>query len=278
MTTLDSAVSYMKMYPEFVFGTGYEKFSQELRTNWKNAKESGLTWNNAKDAFRDAFEATKADNDALIQQNGGFFKSMKKSLMSIFPDIKTGWKEAGEAAEAASKTKFWAQLKSVGKVLGERMPLIAALGTLIVEAPNIFKATKDEGLLTGVGETAKTAGRLGLSTVCGAITQALIPVPFLGGMIGFIAGDMLGRFIFGKSYTEKQAQKEKTEAAAQNIPQFDFNNIKMPYGGNTAFNDDEFLKLQQMYNQAANSSGLNSTNPFTPSMPYQMNPNNSSTF
>ena len=43
MTTLDSAVSYMKMYPEFVFGTGYEKFSQELRTNWKNAKESGVT-------------------------------------------------------------------------------------------------------------------------------------------------------------------------------------------------------------------------------------------
>ena len=72
--------------------------------------------------------------------------------------------------------------------------------------------------------------------------------------------------------------QEKTEAAAQNIPQLDFNNIKMPYGGNTAFNDEDFLKLQQMYNQAANSSGLNSTNPFTPSMPYQMNPNNSSTF
>ena len=111
------------------------------------------------------------------------------------------------------------------------------------------------------------------------ITAALTLCLGVGnGMIGFIAGDMLGRFIFGKSYTEKQAQQEKTEAAAQNIPQFDFNNIKMPYGGNTAFNDDEFLKLQQMYNQAANSSGLNSTNPFTPSMPYQMNPNNSSTF
>ena len=278
MTTLDGAVRIVKMYPEFVFGTGYEKFSEELRTNWKNAKQSGLSWNNTKGALGDAFEATMRYNDELIQQNGGFFKSMKKSLTGIFPDIKTGWKEAGEAAEAASKTKFWAQIKSVGKVLGKRMPLIAALGTLIIEAPNIFKATKDEGLLTGVGETAKTAGRLGISTVCGAITQALIPVPFLGGMVGFIAGDMLGRFIFGKSYTEKQAQKEQAQTAAQNIPQFDFNNIKMPYGGNTAFNDEEFLKLQQMYNQAATSGGLNSTNPFKPAMPYQMNPNKSSTF
>ena len=57
----------------------------------------------------------------------------------------------------------------------------------------------------------------------------------------------------------------------------DFSNIKMPYGGNTALNDAEFMKLEQMYNQAANATGLNSTNPFMQTMPHTINQNNFST-
>ena len=150
------------------------------------------------------------------------------------------------------------------------MPLIGALLTVAVELPNIFKATKNEGLLTGAGETAKAAARLGLSTVCGAITQALIPVPFLGGMIGFVAGDMLGRFIFGKSYTEKQmAKNEQTNPNSSNIPQFDYTKMNIPYGGNSnIMSDAEFMKLQQMYNQVANPNYTYQQNPFMQTSPY----------
>lgn len=278
MVTMNTAMNYLKMYPEFVFGTGYEAFSNKFKETWNVSGnlqapiKDRLKW-----SFGDAFEATVKHNEKQIADNGGsFWKATKKSLTSIWPDLKDNWKLAGETAEAASKSKFLAKLKSVGKVFGKRMPLIGALITLAVEAPNIFKATKEEGVLTGAGETAKTAGRLGLSTLLGAITQALIPIPLLGGAIGFVGGDMLGRFIFGKTYTEKQAKNQDNKSSTD-IPQMDFSNIKIPYGGNTALNDAEFMKLEQMYNQAANATGLNSTNPFMQTMPHTINQNNFST-
>ncbi len=266
MVTLNTMVDYAKMYPEFVFGTGYEKFSDKFKETWQNTKEQGFTRQRLKQTFKDAFIASKEHNDALLaQNNGSFWQATKKSITSIWPDLKDSWKAAGEAAEQAGKSVGWAKFKSIGKVLGKRMPLIGAVLTVAVELPNIFNATKNEGLLTGAGETAKAATRLGLSTLCGAITQALIPVPFLGGMVGFIGGDLLGRFIFGKSYTEKQLAQQNTQntSATQNIPEFDYTKMNIPYGGtNSTINDVEFLKLQQMYNQAANPNTTYMQNPF----------------
>lgn len=270
MVTLNGVLDYAKMYPEFVFGTGYEKFSDKFKETWQATKGQGFSRKRIGQALKDSFEASKTHNDELIRQSGSFWKSTKKSLTSIWPDLKDSWKAAGEAASEAGKSVGWAKFKSIGKVLGKRMPLIGALLTVAVELPNIFKATKNEGLLIGAGETAKAAARLGLSTVCGAITQALIPVPFLGGMIGFVAGDMLGRFIFGKSYTEKQmAKNEQTNPNGSNIPQFDYTKMYIPYGGNSnIMSDAEFMKLQQMYNQAANPNYTYQQNPFMQMSPY----------
>lgn len=274
MVTLNTVANYAKMYPEFVFGTGYEKFSDKFKETWQATKDQGFTRQRLKQTFKDAFIASKEHNDALLaQNNGSFWQATKKSITSIWPDLKDSWKTAGDAAKDAGKSVGWAKFKSIGKVLGKRMPLIGAVLTVAVELPNIFNATKNEGLLTGAGEAGKAAARLGLSTLCGAITQALIPVPFLGGMVGFVGGDLLGRFIFGKTYTEKQIPqaeiKTANKATAADIPAFDYTKANIPYGGDAnIMSDADFLKLQQMYTQAANPNGMFQSNPFMQQNPY----------
>ena len=89
------------------------------------------------------------------------------------------------------------------------MPLIGAIAILATELPNIIKASWNEGLLAGAGETAKTGVRLGLGAVGGAIGAAVIPIPLLGSVVGYAVGDMIGKFIVGKSYSEKQAEPKK---------------------------------------------------------------------
>ncbi len=270
--TVDSALGtawkYAKMYPEFVFGTGYDAFSNQFKTSWSAGKSQNLKFKNRFGrAFKDGTDAAIRHNDELLQKNNGsFWKATKSSITSIWPDLKTNWTAAGEAAKTAGKSAGWAKFKSVGKVLGKRMPLIGAAMTLAFELPNIIKATANEGVLTGAGETAKTGVRLGISTLLGAITQAIIPIPFLGGMVGFVAGDFLGRFIVGKSYTEKKAT-EQAAAGGSNNP-FTIDTSTIPYGGGSFANDEEFQKLQQAYMQASgqnnnmNLTGGNITNPY----------------
>lgn len=270
MTTVDSAVNstwkYLKMYPEFVLGTGYDAFSNSFKASWQVGKNNNLPFKKRFGrAFKAGTDAAVRHNDRLLAQNeGSFWKATKNSITSIWPDLKTNWTSAGEAAKAAGKSVGWAKFKSIGKVLGKRMPLIGAVMTLAFELPNIIKATANEGVLAGAGETAKTGVRLGISTLCGALTQALIPIPFLGGMVGFVAGDLLGRFIVGKSYSEKK----EAEKLAQANPQFSIDTSTIPYGGENIMNDEEFMKLQQAYLQAAgqgnNMNYMNFNNPSNP--------------
>ena len=262
--TVDSALGtawkYTKMYPYVVFGTGFDTYSEGFRKSWEAGKALKF-----KDRFTGAFKAgntaaATAHQQLLSENNGSFWNATKKSITSIWPDLRDGWKAAGETAKTANKSKFLARLGSVGKVLGKRMPLIGAALTLAFELPNIIKATSNEGVLTGAGETAKTGIRLGISTLLGAITQALIPVPFLGGVVGFVAGDILGRFIVGKSYSEKKAAEQPT---GTNNP-FSIDPSTIPYGGSNFANDEEFQKLQQAYMQAAgqNNNMNNIKNPY----------------
>ena len=270
MTTVDSAVNstwkYLKMYPEFVLGTGYDAFSNRFKASWQVGKNNNLPFKKRFGrAFKAGTDAAVRHNDRLLAQNeGSFWKATKNSITSIWPDLKTNWTSAGEAAKAVGKSAGWAKFKSIGKVLGKRMPLIGAVMTLAFELPNIIRTTTNEGVLAGAGETAKTGVRLGISTLCGALTQALIPIPFLGGMVGFVAGDLLGRFIVGKSYSEKK----EAEKLAQANPQFSIDTSTIPYGGENIMNDEEFMKLQQAYLQAAgqgnNMNYMNFNNPSNP--------------
>ena len=277
--TVDSAVNsawkYMKLYPDFVFGTGYDAFANRFNASWDVGKKHNLPF---KKRFGRAFNAGKnaviKHNDRLLaENNGSFWKATKKSITSIWPDLKDGWKTAGETAKAANKSKLWARLGSIGKVFGKRMPLIGAVITLAVELPNIIKTTYNEGLLAGAAETGKTGVRLGISTLCGALAQTLIPVPLLGGVLGFAIGDMIGRFVVGKSYSDKKAEEKQAAANTKGKNQFSFNPTQIPYGGITnntnpfattpqtgsgsGMSDQEFQKLQQMYMQYAGGNNMN---------------------
>ena len=143
-----------------------------------------------------------------------FWKNLKESLKTLFPDIKNTIKNTDG---------IWNKTKGTFKQLGKRMPLIGTLMIAATELPNIFSAFKDKGIIGGVTETGKAGLRLGGATVAGAIGQALIPIPFVGGLVGFIAGDLIMSKIVGKSHSEEKAealaQAEVAEQQAQLLQQ-----------------------------------------------------------
>lgn len=259
MTTVDGAVStfwrYLKAYPETVMGTGNEAFANKFRESFKS---DGFKWKNLGGVFKDSFEATLEHNEKQITKNGGFWKNLKNNFTSLFTDIPKKWKQAGAIADTKKLSglgKFGLKLKGVGKVLGKRMPLLAAASVILFELPNLFRTTANEGLLAGAGEAGKTAVRLGIVTIGGAIGTALTPFcPFLGGIVGYAIGDMIGRFVVGKSYTEKKEEEKTASNPANANSQFQFDTSMLPNGGKLP-TDEELEKMRQAYLQASNPNG-----------------------
>lgn len=243
---MSDAWRYTKAMPGFILGTEAELMGETLRNSYKTKGFKGFG-----KQIGDAFEVGVQSHEAAVTKNKGFFRNMWKDLTSIFPDIKQGWKSAGFIADSRNKSgwsKLCTQLGSVGKAFGKRMPLIGAVMTLAFELPNILKTTWNDGLIAGTLETGKTGVRLGCGAIGGAIGSALIPVPLLGSVVGYAIGDMVGRFVVGKSYTEKKDEQKEEIAQITKDTKIDFN---MPEFSN----DAEFQKLQQMY---AQSAGLDS--------------------
>ena len=210
-----------RIYPDFVMGTGNEAFTQVMRSTIKNRAANGQTymqsvWSGIKDGAR----AAERHNNILNKQQGGFWKSTWHALKTTPKKIAQGWRVGGKLADRAGKTglsKTWSQFKGSLSGIGKRMPLIFSLMFVLPELPNIFSAFKDKGLVGGVAETGKTALRLGAGMTAAAIGQALIPIPILGGIVGYMAGDWLMSKFTGKSHSEKKAELE--EAQQQQIAQ-----------------------------------------------------------
>lgn len=210
-----------RIYPDFVMGTGNEAFTQVMRSTIKNRAANGQTymqsvWSGIKDGAR----AAERHNNILNKQQGGFWKSTWHALKTTPKKIAQGWRVGGKLADRAGKTglsKIWSQFKGSLSGIGKRMPLIFSLMVVLPELPNIFSAFKDKGLVGGVAETGKTALRLGAGMTAAAIGQALIPIPILGGIVGYMAGDWLMSKFTGKSHSEKKAELE--EAQQQQIAQ-----------------------------------------------------------
>lgn len=210
-----------RIYPDFVMGTGNEAFTQVMRSTIKNRAANGQTymqsvWSGIKDGAR----AAERHNNILNKQQGGFWKSTWHALKTTPKKIAQGWRVGGRLADRAGKTglsKIWSQFKGSLTGIGKRMPLIFSLMVVLPELPNIFSAFKDKGLVGGVAETGKTALRLGAGMTTAAIGQALIPIPILGGIVGYMAGDWLMSKFTGKSHSEKKAELE--EAQQQQIAQ-----------------------------------------------------------
>lgn len=210
-----------RIYPDFVMGTGNEAFTQVMRSTIKNRAANGQTymqsvWSGIKDGAR----AAERHNNILNKQHGGFWGSTWHALKTTPKKIAQGWRVGGKLADRAGKTglsKTWSQFKGSLKGLGKRMPLIFSLMVVLPELPNLFSAFKDKGLVGGVAETGKTALRLGAGMTGAAIGQALIPIPILGGIVGYMAGDWLMSKFTGKSHSEKKTELE--EAQQQQIAQ-----------------------------------------------------------
>ena len=214
-------VRAVKAYPGAVFGTGTERAAQVLKKT-KNFEKffASMERNSLKE-----MGAVRAKGGALQGASWkGFFGNFGKNLKTLLPElgksISGGYKAGG----------FLGGVKGLGKGLGSKMPLIGSLMLLGFEIPNIFKATKNEGIVSGAAETVKAGARLGGAMVGAAIGQALIPIPFVGGLIGWVAGERLVSMFTGKSYSERVAKLEekKQEEAPKNM-----NNTDSLYSGVT---------------------------------------------
>lgn len=241
-----------RIYPDFVMGTGNEAFTQVMRSTIKNRAANGQTymqsvWSGIKDGAR----AAERHNNILNKQHGGFWGSTWHALKTTPKKIAQGWRVGGKLADRAGKTglsKTWSQFKGSLKGLGKRMPLIFSLMVVLPELPNIFSAFKDKGLVGGIAETGKTALRLGAGMTGAAIGQALIPIPILGGIVGYMAGDWLMSKFTGKSHSEKKAELEETQnqqIAQQQAMMQQYNTN--PFGTNASTNTNS-AAVQPQFN------------------------------
>ena len=191
---------------EKVYSNGLKKnkniFTKDFYSNfWKTTKTAGKE-----------LEAYKA---AEVATHGTTWKVICNNFKNIPASFKTGWARGAKYAKLTGKNKFLSQIGMAFKKCGKSIGRVAGPALILAfELPNIFRATKNEGIGSGLIETGKAAAKLGGWTLGAAIGQALIPIPVVGAIVGGIAGDLLVSKIVGKSYSEKQAEKEEEIAKA----------------------------------------------------------------
>lgn len=252
-----------QMAPDFVLGTGNEAFTKTLTDSFygKIAKETGKRsgglhfknfWTQLKNAAK---EAEKNNLKQITKQKGNFkyLKNMLYQTKTIPTRMKAGWRLGAYKAGIAGKTKWLGGLKGSIGALGKRLPLLAGLFAIAVELPNIWSATKDEGIFGGLAETAKTATRVTSGMVGGAIGAALlspIPVvgPILGSIVGYMAGDALASLVTGKSHTEKKiaAQNQAKQEQQQSSFKFDTGSTN-PFAQGTMTPQELAMLQMQLY-------------------------------
>ena len=202
-------------YCDFLFGSSADAMVTRVIDTCKYRKDCnyGLMkslYQGTKQGCKDAYTHT--------QRNGGFFSSMWENLK----DVKSEWQKA-KIPNASFSKNFIYKCSKIIKPLGKAAPAILAMIGLASELPNIWRATKEEGLLAGVKETGKTALKLTFGALCGGFGTKLVPVigSTYGFMVGNLIGDQVGSFIgsnagefltlkaMGGSYTAKHEKLEK---------------------------------------------------------------------
>ena len=260
-----------RLYPDFVLGTGNEAFTNAMRSAVKNRAAANQNYFEAVwSGTKKGVQAAEKHNNMMIKKHGGFWKSNWEALKSFPAKVKQGWRVGGKLADKAGKTgfnKFWSQFKGSLSGMGKRMPLIGTLLIVATELPNIISAFKDKGLAGGVTETGKAGLRLGAGMAGAAIGQALIPIPIVGGLVGYMAGDWLMSKFTGKSHSEKkaeaeQAQKQQLSQQQMMMQQYGANPMSSPMMTNPAANQfsipqptvspQELMAMQRaLYSQGA---------------------------
>lgn len=205
---------FAKNYANFVFGVEQnDKFSQTLSDLIRGKKAEGAKIRTGGHGFtqfdKDVRTAWGESKKVMLDSAG-----KEKSLWSV---IKDSFKKFGPEWKAAKGFK-----KSFG-VFWKRMPLIGNALMFIQEIPNLYKAYSQGGLMTGLGETLKVAGKLGVMTLAMA-AGAAFGGP-IGGIAGCFAGVWLADKILGKSYSDKkaEAEAEKNKVDGQTVAAVDPN-------------------------------------------------------
>lgn len=204
-TTYRYAGRVAQVLPELVLGTGAEVTGSAMRS----AKQSGAS----------IFQSLEAGWKALEKNGkGSFFKNFLGNFKKFLPDMKDAIVQGGEGLSGLAKAK--GMTKGFFKGIGSKLPFIGSVSMMLFELPNIFKATKEQGLFTGIKETVKAGARLIGASIGAAVGSAICPG--IGSMAGWVAGEWLTSRIIGKSYSEQvaQAQEEAQKIAQdQQLPQ-----------------------------------------------------------
>ena len=140
----------------------------------------------------------------------------------------------------------------------KRMPLIGGLIMVATQIPNLFRAFTDKegGVATGLLETGKAVAKVGIDTAGFMIGQALIPIPFVGGMIGCMASSWLGEKILGKSFSDKKAEAEGQQQvlpswtpymAQGNVPSFNGSSGFVP--PQSSYSPEQLMEIRMNLNR-----------------------------
>ncbi len=192
----------------FMVGTGSEQTGEIIKRQLKNRKINNQSYLGA------ITEGTKKGiklTNHRMKKNGGYLKNLKNGL----GEIPKGWKNG----------KGFGKISGAFKGCGKAMPALMAIMMIAGEIPNAIKATKEKGIGQGAKELGKATTRLAAGALGGAIGGALIPIPFVGSLIGWMAGDWIASKIVGKSYTEKQEEQNTTEETGEQESEVAMNSI-----------------------------------------------------
>ena len=238
-----------KAAPDAIFGASSDIAGSAMRAT------KGSVWTKAKAGF-------KAVED--LQKNGSFFTRITSNLKFI-PELTKKYARAARITGKGPIASFFAGTKGFFKGLGKNIPFLTALPMVLFELPNIWKATKEQGIGQGVAEVLKTGARLGGGAIGGAIGSALLPG--FGSLIGWLAGEWITKKIVGSSYTEQKAEAEEQARIAQETqtqqpvqtPTFEGNPFNQnsamsnPFGNNEYMNPyaDDIMMQGMNFNQVA---------------------------
>lgn len=201
----------VKAAPDAIFGTGAEVAGTAMKAT------KGSVATKAKAGFK-ALEG--------MQQTGSFW-SRATSNLGLIKSMPAKYVRAAKISGKGIFGQAAAGAKGLFKGLGKNMPFLAAASTLLFELPNIWTATKEQGIGQGVKEVGKAGARLAGGAALAAVGSAICPG--IGTIVGWFVGDWLTSKIVGKSYSEKKAEAQEALAEAQAQAQAQ---TQIPFQGN----------------------------------------------
>lgn len=184
------------IFMDEAFSTVAEKAIKESvgATTWRNIPKQN--WRKAPSSVWNALKKAEAETC-----HEPFWSNLWNRTIKGFPD------DVLKAFQG--KKGLWGTTKAFGGALLKRLPLLF----VALEIPNIYSAYKDKGLVGGTVELGKSATKFAAGMAGFIAGQALIPIPFVGGLIGCFATDWVVSKILGKSHTEKKEEAEVQQEA-----------------------------------------------------------------